>query len=132
MPFCPKCHSEYRPGFTRCTDCDLELIGSLPEEKPEKFNQADVELVELATFPNSSEAEMIQELLEDNGISTVLRGDVDPLGLASGAESIILLVEEADLVEAQKLYEDYFAGEGEEEPEQPGGEQDDEADANQP
>lgn len=131
MPFCPKCHSEYRPGFTRCTDCDLELIESLPEEKPEEFNQADVELVELATFPNSSEAEMIQELLEDNDISTVLRGDVDPLGLASGAESITLLVEEADLVEAQKLYEDYFAGDGEGEPEQPGGEQDDEADPNQ-
>jgi hypothetical protein len=132
MPFCPKCHSEYRLGFTRCTDCGLELIESLPEEKPEEFHQAEVELVELATFPNSSEAEMIQELLEDNDISTVLRGDVDPLGLASGAESITLLVEEADLVEAQKLYEDYFAGEGEEEPEQPGGEQDDEADANQP
>ena len=132
MPFCPKCRSEYRPGFTRCTDCDLELIKSLPEEKPEEFNQADVELIELATFPNSSEAEMIQELLEDNGISTVLRGDVDPLGLASGAESITLLVEEAKLVEAQKLYEDYFAGENEGDPEQAGGEQDDKEDLDEP
>jgi hypothetical protein len=24
--FCPQCHNEYREGFTRCTDCDLELV----------------------------------------------------------------------------------------------------------
>jgi len=29
--FCPQCHAEYRPGFTHCTDCDVELVESLPE-----------------------------------------------------------------------------------------------------
>lgn len=24
--FCPRCRVEYRPGFTHCTDCDLELV----------------------------------------------------------------------------------------------------------
>jgi hypothetical protein len=28
--FCPKCGVEYRPGFTRCTDCDLDLVHELP------------------------------------------------------------------------------------------------------
>src|SRR5262245_23198719 len=23
---CPKCGAEYRPGFTRCTDCEVDLV----------------------------------------------------------------------------------------------------------
>ncbi len=60
---------------------------------------------------------MIQELLEDNGISTVLRGEVDPLGIAEGNAGITLLVNRADLEEAERLYEGYFAGEVQGEPE---------------
>jgi hypothetical protein len=30
--FCPKCRVEYRPGFTRCSDCEADLVGVLPEE----------------------------------------------------------------------------------------------------
>jgi hypothetical protein len=29
--FCPECKSEYRPGFTRCAPCDVDLIDSLSE-----------------------------------------------------------------------------------------------------
>ena len=29
--FCPKCHAEYIPGFTRCSDCDVALVDSLPQ-----------------------------------------------------------------------------------------------------
>src|SRR5260370_39721289 len=28
---CPQCKGEYRRGFTRCTDCDVELVSSRPE-----------------------------------------------------------------------------------------------------
>jgi len=28
--FCPLCKAEYRQGFTRCADCDVELVPSLP------------------------------------------------------------------------------------------------------
>ena len=28
--FCPKCRAEYRPGFTRCSDCDVPLVERLP------------------------------------------------------------------------------------------------------
>jgi hypothetical protein len=32
---CPQCRAEYRPGFTRCSDCDVELVETspIPEEK---------------------------------------------------------------------------------------------------
>ncbi len=116
MPFCPNCQIEYRDGFTRCTDCDIDLVPALPRESPPEGDTEPLELAELATFPNASEAEMIQELLEDNGISTVLRGDVDPLGVVAGATIITLLVKQDNLPEAQKLYSEYFVGEVQEEP----------------
>lgn len=28
--FCPQCRAEYRPGFTRCSDCDIDLVHELP------------------------------------------------------------------------------------------------------
>lgn len=28
--FCPQCRVEYRPGFTSCTDCDVDLVQELP------------------------------------------------------------------------------------------------------
>lgn len=30
--FCPQCGVEYRPGFTRCTDCDVDLVEVLSTE----------------------------------------------------------------------------------------------------
>jgi hypothetical protein len=30
--FCPQCEAEYRPGFTRCSDCDVDLVEELPQE----------------------------------------------------------------------------------------------------
>jgi hypothetical protein len=38
--FCPQCRVEYRPGFTYCTDCDVDLVDALPQE-PERAGQAD-------------------------------------------------------------------------------------------
>jgi hypothetical protein len=36
--FCPRCKAEYRPGFTRCADCDVELVDQLPEApSPEPY-----------------------------------------------------------------------------------------------
>ncbi len=29
--FCPNCKLEYRSGFTRCSDCDVDLVAALPK-----------------------------------------------------------------------------------------------------
>jgi hypothetical protein len=29
--FCPECRAAYRPGFTRCSDCDVDLVQELSE-----------------------------------------------------------------------------------------------------
>lgn len=31
--FCPQCRVEYRLGFTRCSDCDVDLVYELPKEE---------------------------------------------------------------------------------------------------
>ncbi len=107
MPFCPNCRTEYASQTEFCETCDSRLVDSLPnsEEDDEKS-----EAVELATFSNVSEAEMIREILEKNGIQTIQRGEVDPIGVASGAEPITLLVEERHRPRARELYDAYFAG----------------------
>lgn len=33
MPWCPKCKTEYREGFTVCADCGSELVSELPAEE---------------------------------------------------------------------------------------------------
>jgi putative signal transducing protein len=108
MPFCPNCRAEYKQGITHCPDCDADLVETLPEETQDIEGTA---LVELASFPMVSEAEMIQELLEGNDIRTVLRGEVDPIGATSGAAPTTLLVEEKELERAREIYEAFFAGE---------------------
>lgn len=46
--FCPVCRAEYRPGFTRCTDCDVDLVAELP--KPNGLDKADVGTVGVLTL----------------------------------------------------------------------------------
>lgn len=33
--FCPVCKAEYRRGFTRCSDCDVDLVRELPKRPGE-------------------------------------------------------------------------------------------------
>jgi hypothetical protein len=33
--FCPECHSEYRPGFTTCSDCHVDLVDQIENVFPE-------------------------------------------------------------------------------------------------
>jgi len=112
MPYCPECRAEYRAEVQRCPDCDVDLTDSPPQEPPVATDSEGLELIELASFPNYSEAEMIKEVLEGNGIRTVLRGEADPIGVVSGAQPSTLLVEERDSARAKEIYDAYFAGEG--------------------
>jgi hypothetical protein len=109
MPFCPECMAEYRGYVQRCSDCDVDLVESLPDTPEE---DAGLDLVELAEFPNSSEADMVRELLEGNQIRSVLRGKTDPIGATSWASPVTLLVERRDEERARQIYEDFYAGEG--------------------
>jgi len=115
MPFCPTCRTEYGNQTQSCEICNSSLVDSLPGDDAEDDNTS-TELVELAEFSNVSEAEMIREILEENDIRTVQRGEADPIGVASGAQPTTLLVEERQLSRAREVYEAYFAGDQTQEP----------------
>jgi hypothetical protein len=64
MPWCPSCRSEYREGFTQCTECQVDLVDARPAEASAE------ELVEVAAFDSLEQAELAQGLLEANDIPT--------------------------------------------------------------
>ena len=87
--YCPSCGAEYRAAFTRCADCDVELVDELPEVEvegsPEEddyfpsldplnpayvYDPADwehgLEPVQLATLGSELEAEMLIGMLRAN------------------------------------------------------------------
>lgn len=85
--FCPQCRVEYRPGFTRCTDCDVDLVPVLPRaEEPFSKTPSNAsgslqilwEGEDLALFENLLDA------LEGAGI----RNFDQPLGIYPGVRRI--------------------------------------------
>jgi hypothetical protein len=91
MPYCPKCHSEFREGFTVCSDCGVSLVASLSEEllaTPPAGDPAE-EWVPLARLTSPQYAEMVQEALEAKGIPAVVLsstghfGQIGQMGFAS-------------------------------------------------
>ena len=57
MPWCPKCKSEYREGFTVCADCGCQLV-----EKEQ------IKTLVPLTFGEREQMEALQEFLRYNGI----------------------------------------------------------------
>lgn len=109
MPFCPKCKCEYRPGFVRCNDCDVDLVEALSEEN-EQLNRGKLDLVMLASFPDPMEAQMFQELLESNGIDSMLQSDFSAGAGPFTASPNAVLIQEIDFAKGLELYEQYFGG----------------------
>ena len=70
--FCPKCGSEYRLGFTRCSDCDVDLVDHLPPPPPEEkyidFNQV------LETY-NPGDVALIKSVLDTEEITYYFLGE---------------------------------------------------------
>jgi len=74
--FCPQCRAEYRAGFRRCSDCDVELVDQLSDERHERRSERDdVELVVVRTFPTVIDGELAKTALEAVGIDSMVRSD---------------------------------------------------------
>jgi hypothetical protein len=103
--FCPQCKAEYRRGFTHCSDCNIALVSTLPEEPAEDPAAVDqTGSVEVFSAADTFEAETVKGLLEGNGIEVFLSGGESVPGLP-GTVSLFVNSEQAEL--ADELIEDY-------------------------
>jgi len=68
--FCPQCESEYRDGFTRCGECGVDLVASLPP-KPDH----NAEYVPVTTVQGQLQINQIRSFLESNGIPSEVQGE---------------------------------------------------------
>jgi hypothetical protein len=69
--FCPVCGDEYQAGFTRCTDCDAELVETLPSA-PEP---APFELTTVFETGDQSLVAVVKSVLDSAGIPCVARNE---------------------------------------------------------
>ena len=108
--FCPTCESEYEPGFTHCADDGTELVDQL-NVAAGAHDESEARFVALHTLSSPAEAEMVNDILQQNGIrSAVQSGASDQFSplfsvMSPGAQ---VLVDERDLDRARELYAAFF------------------------
>ena len=109
MPFCPKCRAEYVEGVEICSDCQVSLVQELPPKDEVDY----LELVELQRVPDEVSGVMMKGILENNGISAVLRAAKIPWynGIASTWSTYYwgqILVPKEELERSRKILDEYL------------------------
>lgn len=69
--FCPECRAEYREGFTRCSDCNVDLVEQLPPEQEKEIP----EYVKVLKSGNLSDIAIIKSILDSENITYYLQGE---------------------------------------------------------
>ncbi|HEX8071169.1 MAG TPA: DUF2007 domain-containing protein [Pyrinomonadaceae bacterium] len=110
--FCPVCESEYEPGITRCPDDGAELVERLTPENTLR-DHSEARFVPLHNIGSPAEAEMVGDILQQNGIRAVVQsGGADAFAplLSTTAPGALVLVDERDFDRAQEIYNSFFGG----------------------
>ena len=107
MAFCPNCEAEYREGIAVCPDCNMELVAELTPEN-RVHDRSEGEPVPLQSFKTGAEAEMVSQLLEQNGIRSFVQGADFAVIPGSFSQEVVLMVDERDLDRAVEVYKAYF------------------------
>ena len=108
--FCPVCESEYEAGITQCPDDNSQLVEKLTPENT-KHDGSEASYRVLHSFNSPAEAEMVQDLLSQNDVRSMVRSSgLDALSalLSTSALGAAVLVDERDYDRAQELYSAFF------------------------
>ena len=108
--FCPVCESEYEAGIAKCPDDNTDLVERLtPSNTLHDNSEAKFRLLHTLNVP--AEAEMVDDLLQKNGIRSMVRaGGADSLSpaLSGTGEGAAVLVDERDYDRAMEIYTAFF------------------------
>jgi hypothetical protein len=98
--FCPQCKTEYRPGFTVCADCNVDLVTELSSEPEPDL----VEFEEILSTYNPGDIAVIKSLLESEDITYYFKGD--HLTLRPMGDAARLMVKRQEAETARELLSD--------------------------
>jgi Putative prokaryotic signal transducing protein len=110
--FCPTCESEYEPGITQCPDDNSLLVERLTPDNS-LHDSSEARYVALHNLGSPAEAEMVNDILAQNGIRSVIKaGGADALSplLSATAEGAVIFVDERDADRASEVYNAFFGG----------------------
>ena len=110
--FCPVCEAEYEPGITHCPDDETALVEKLTPDNT-LHDGSEAALVPLHKLGSPAEAEMVNDILTQNGIRSVVKsGGADALSplLSATSEGAVILVDERDAERAGEIYRAFFGG----------------------
>lgn len=108
--FCPVCESEYETGITSCPDDGSELVERLTLENTSQ-DHSEARFVPLHNIGSPAEAEMVNDILQQNGMRSVVQsGGMDAFSplLSSTAPGAVVLVDERDYDRAMEIYNAFF------------------------
>ncbi|HET6978633.1 MAG TPA: DUF2007 domain-containing protein [Pyrinomonadaceae bacterium] len=110
--FCPVCEAEYESGITHCPDDETALVEQLTPENT-LHDGSEARFVALHKFGSPAEAEMVNDILSQNNIRSVVKSGgndaFSPL-LSATAEGAVVLVDERDADRASEIYQAFFGG----------------------
>jgi hypothetical protein len=86
--FCPNCKSEYRPGFTHCVDCDVDLVDSLEGASGSGSTGAAAEVQRDGDDAEGLEAPQLLWSGIDNGAFSGIRAALDDADIPYNDETL--------------------------------------------
>jgi putative signal transducing protein len=104
---CPVCEAEYEPGITQCPDDDATLVDKLTNA----HDESEASFVSLHNFGSPAEAEMVNDILTQNGVRSVVKsGGADAFSplLSATWEGAMIMVDERDVDRAREVYQSFF------------------------
>ena len=110
--FCTVCEAEYEAGITHCPDDNTPLVERLTPENTGR-DVSEAQFVPLHTLGSPAEAEMVNDILRQNGVRSVVKSGgndaFSPL-LSATAEGAVVLVDQRDADRAMEIYNAFFGG----------------------
>jgi hypothetical protein len=110
--FCPTCEAEYQSGITTCPDDNTRLVERLTGDNA-VHDDSEARFVSLYKLGSPAEAEMVNDILRQNGIRSVIKsGGADAFSplLSATSEGAVVFVDERDADRAAEVYNAFFGG----------------------